>query len=510
MTDLPTGWTSGPLSDFIGPRADRVPPANFPELPFVGMDHVEAHTTKIIGTVPAAQMKSNASRFWRNDVLYGRLRPYLNKVAQPSFDGLASAEFIVFKGSGLIDPGFLRYRLHAGDFVSFASHLNEGDRPRVSFDQIGAFHVLVPPIREQRRIVERIEALFEEIDRGVESLRAAKTAVGLYRQSLLKSAFEGRLTANWRAQNPDNLESPDALLARIREERQARHQTAVHEWERAVAEWRDGGEKGRKPAKPRRPAGFAGKSNAEPGVFAGVPMQWLWLSMSDLGQITGGLTKNQRRNALPLKAKYLRVANVYANRLNLDEVMEIGVNEDELRKTRLAKGDLLFVEGNGSIEQIGRVAIWDGSVPDMTHQNHLIRFSANGLLSSRFALYFMMSPIGRNRITAQASSTSGLHTLSISKVEALSIPICSPSEQAEVVRMLDTRLDAAEMLDVEMDANLARADALRQSILKRAFAGELVSQDLDDEPASALLARIRAERVEAPARRRTKRVVVEA
>ena len=128
MTELPEGWASGPLSDFIQPHGDRVSPADIPDLPFIGMDHVEAHTMRITGSIPAGRMKSSAARFFRNDVLYGRLRPYLNKVAQPRFDGLASAEFIVFRGNALIDPAFLRHRLNARDFVSFASHLNEGDR----------------------------------------------------------------------------------------------------------------------------------------------------------------------------------------------------------------------------------------------------------------------------------------------------------------------------------------------------------------------------------------------
>ena len=220
--------------------------------------------------------------------------------------------------------------------------------------------------------------------------------------------------------------------------------------------------------------------------------------MSGLGQTTGGLTKNQKRNGLPLRAKYLRVANVYSNRLELDRIMEIGVTDEELRKTSLVAGDLLFVEGNGSIEQIGRVAIWDGSIANMTHQNHLIRFSPDGVLSSRFTLYFMMSPVGRKLIEAQASSTSGLHTLSISKIEGLPVPICSPAEQAEIVRILDARLDAADALEAEVDAALTRASALRQCILKKAFSGQLVPQHPGDEPAAALLARIRAERAKTP------------
>ena len=375
----------------------------------------------------------------------------------------------------------------------------------LSGSAFSALPVPIAPSNEQRRIVERIEALFDEIDRGVESLRAAQRTLGLYRQSLLKSAFEGRLTADWRAENPDQLESPESLLARIREERERRYETDLDAWEKAVAEWRRDGEKGRKPARPKAPSAAAATVEVQADGSVSNSPHWLRVALSSLGKVTGGLTKNQKRSALPRKAKYLRVANVYSNRLELDEIMEIVITEDELRKTRLVAGDVLFVEGNGSVEQIGRVAIWDGSVPEMTHQNHLIRFGTNGILSSRFALYFMMSPMGRRHITDQASSTSGLHTLSISKVQGLSVPVCTPAEQAEIVRILDSRLEAADMLEAEVEAALTRAEALRQSILKRAFSGELVPQDPTDEPATVLLARIRAERAAAPAKARGKR-----
>ncbi|SDX51802.1 type I restriction enzyme, S subunit [Paracoccus sanguinis] len=346
--------------------------------------------------------------------------------------------------------------------------------------------------------------MFDEIDKGVESLQTARTTLGLHRQSLLKSAFEGRLTADWRAKNADILEAPENLLARIQAERDTRYKAALDAWQDALAKWRADGEKGKKPAKPKRPKDFIGSAKIPSGATVPVPAEWLIPAMSDLGQTTGGLTKNQKRNALPLKAKYLRVANVYSNRLELDEIMEIGVTEEELLKTSLIAGDLLFVEGNGSIEQIGRVAIWDGSIPNMTHQNHLIRFSSDGILSSRFALYFMMSPVGRKLIEAQASSTSGLHTLSISKIEGLPVPVCSPAEQTEIVRILDEKLEAADALEAEIDAALTRANALRQSILKKAFSGQLVPQDPDDEPAPALLERIKTDRAKAPCAKKRK------
>lgn len=493
MTGLPDGWASGSLSDFIEPRGEKVSPSDFPDMPFIGMDHVEPHTTKIVGHVPSRQMKSSASRFYQNDVLYGRLRPYLNKVAQPGFDGLASGEFIVFEGNARMEPSFLRYRLHARDFVSFASHLNEGDRPRVNFKQIGNFRVLVPPREEQKRIVEKIEALFDEIDRGVESLRAAKRRIEQYRQSLLKAAFEGRLTADWRVENSEEVTSIETLVEIVQKEHETRQRAALQDWERKIVDWKVGNKASKKPRKPKVLANFDAASLSQENDRR-IPCGWLWLSLSTLGEAGGGITKNQKRNALPLKAMYLRVANVYSNCLDLDEVKEIGVTAEELRNTRLAYGDLLFVEGNGSIEQIGRVAMWDASILNMTHQNHLIRYRTNGILSPIYALYFLMSPVGRNHITAQASSTSGLYTLSMSKVGNLQIPVCCPAEQLEIVRILKVHLDGANRLEAEIDSNLACADALRQSVLKQAFSGKLVRQNPNDEPASIPLERISAEK----------------
>ena len=110
------------------------------------------------------------------------------------------------------------------------------------------------PLREQHRIVAKIEELFSELDKAVESLTLARAQLKTYRQALLKAAFEGRLTADWRAANPDKLEPPETLLARIRAEREARYKQALDDWQTALAEWRAGGEVGRKPAKPVGPA----------------------------------------------------------------------------------------------------------------------------------------------------------------------------------------------------------------------------------------------------------------
>jgi len=143
-------------------------------------------------------MSSSAARFYVGDVLYGRLRPYLNKVLLAPIDGLASAEFIVLPEMGAINARFLLWRVSASDFVEFACSQYEGDRPRVAFEKLGKFHILLPPRAEQTRIVAKLEELLSDLDAGVAELKAAQRKLTQYRQSLLKAAVEGALTAEWR------------------------------------------------------------------------------------------------------------------------------------------------------------------------------------------------------------------------------------------------------------------------------------------------------------------------
>ena len=109
MSDFPFGWARIRLKDVAFPDRPRELPQSHPDLPFVGMEHVEAHSMKLLGTVRGSEMKSSAVHFYPGDVLYGRLRPYLNKVLLATFEGLCSAEFIVFAEHGNLNSPWLAY-----------------------------------------------------------------------------------------------------------------------------------------------------------------------------------------------------------------------------------------------------------------------------------------------------------------------------------------------------------------------------------------------------------------
>ena len=373
-----------------------------------------------------------------------------------------------------------------------------------------ALPVPIAPLNEQRRIVEEIDALFIEIDRGVESLQAAKKALTLYRHSLLKSAFQGRLTAEWRKQNADKLESPKALLTRIRAEREVRYKESVAAWQGALEQWRAGGGEGRRPAKPKQLDDIAPLRESELKRLPSIPEEW---GFSRLGiyieWIEAG--KSFRCSETEPRADQVGVAKVSALTWGKYDESESKTCLDEVKMNEslfIQNGDFLLSRAN-TIDLVGAPVIAKKVTKRIMLSDKTLRIHFMPK-DRRIFLQYLRSPFGRFEIEVRSTGNQGsMWNIGQDRIRNIIIPVFSEAEQAEIVQILDSRLDAAEKLNAELESALTRAEVLRQSILKKAFAGQLVSQDPDDEPASVLLARIRAERAEAPARRRAKRVASE-
>ncbi|WP_304667694.1 restriction endonuclease subunit S [Neisseria polysaccharea] len=344
---------------------------------------------------------------------------------------------------------------------------------QVSSHTLKKLPIVYPTSKEtQQAIVNKIESLFAEIDAGIDSLKTAAQQIQQYRQSLLKNAFNGELTKEWRSKHADTLPSENELLAQIQTTCEQHHAQQLADWQTAVSQWEQNGKEGKKPSKPKAPT-QAVKFEEN---FADLPRGWFNFSLDTLAEISGGLTKNAKRGSFKEKVPYLRVANVYANELKLDEIATIGIQENEKARTLLKTNDLLIVEGNGSIEQIGRVAIWNNTINPCYHQNHLIKARCYPFVLPKFALYFLISPMGRERIINVASSTTGLHTLSLTKVANLIIPVCSLAEQTEIVAILESKLTACDQLAAELSKQLKQAELLKQAVLKAAFSGSLLDK----------------------------------
>ena len=161
------------------------------------------------------------------------------------------------------------------------------------------------------------------------------------------------------------------------------------------------------------------------------------------------------------------MANVLRDQLVLDEIKCIRLTEKELDRVRLRRSDLLIVEGHGNAAEIGRAAIWDGSVKDCVHQNHLIRVRPDrSLLSSEFACAYLNSPSGRQHLLRKGKTTSGLNTISTSDVKGCGIfipPLALQRKYADIVESVravtvtaDFGSQTASVLSASLMAGLLR------------------------------------------------------
>jgi len=195
---LPASWCWTTIGSIASLRGEKVTPQSQPELPFVGMDDIEPDGTSISQTKPFGSMKSAGNRFFPGDLLYGRLRPYLNKTAVAPSDGACSGELLVIRPSAAVEPRYLQLFIHSRQFVHAATSAVSGDRPRIDFTTVAEFDFPLAPLAEQRRIVARVDELIAVIAEGEVALVRARNSLDTFRRALLKSAVTGKLTRDWR------------------------------------------------------------------------------------------------------------------------------------------------------------------------------------------------------------------------------------------------------------------------------------------------------------------------
>ncbi len=347
----------------------------------------------------------------------------------------------------------------------------------------------VAPLNEQNRIVAKIEELFSELDKGVESLKTARAQLDVYRQAVLKHAFEGKLTAKWREENKDKLEKPEQLLARIKQEREARYEQLLKDWKAAVKEWEENGKSGQKPVNPRKPKDVSPALNA--GSLAVLPTAWRWTTVSEIADlVTDGThhTPDYASSGMP----FISVKDVRHGRVSFDDCKFISRDDHEalIQRCHPEPGDLLITKSG----TIGRLAI----VPDREFSLFvsvaLVKIqSALAHILSRWLCYAFEYHIMGLNINQQIKGGL-LKNYHLEDLRLAMLPLCGVLEQKELVRLVEEKLSVLEELDSTLCQQLLRANALRQAILKKAFSGQLVAQDPNDEPASVLLDRIKADR----------------
>ncbi len=317
----------------------------------------------------------------------------------------------------------------------------------------------------QQAIVNKIESLFDEIDEGIGRLKTAAQQIQQYRQSLLKNAFNGELTKEWRSKHADTLPSENELLAQIQTAREQHHAQQLADWQTAVSQWEQNGKEGKKPSKPKA---LTQAVKFEENV-ADLPRGWIWGKLSDLGELARGKSKHRPRNDKKLfggKYPFIQTGEVRAaNRII--KKYEQTYSEFGLEQSKLWQKGTLCITIAANIAETAFLG-FDACFPDS-----IVGFSASKAVLPEYIELFIKS--ARTKIESYAPATAQKN-INLNTLENLIVPYCSLTEQTQIVAILESKLTACDQLADEIAKQLKQAELLKQAVLKAAFSGSLLDK----------------------------------
>lgn len=464
---VPPGWVSAPLGDVaeINPRRLEMEPTDSELVSFVPMPAVEAGTGRLDPTATRSwgEVKRGHTRFQNGDLLVAKITPCMENGKFALATGLrggvgaGSTEFHVVRPTGGIQGRYLLHLLLQESVRREARAAMQGaaGQLRVPVGFLESVVVPLAPLAEQARIVAALDQHLTRLDAAVEALRRVRAKLKTYRASVLKAACEGRLVPT------------EAELAR----REGRgYETGADLLRRLGVE-----------------------ATCEPGLAEG------WAAarvgcLADAVDYGSSAKTNGDESGVPV----LRMGNIVDGRLDLTELKHLPRDHDEFPHLLLRSGDVLFNRTN-SPELVGKTAVYRGTPRTCSFASYLIRVRLSQGYVPELLVYCINSAAGRSWIASVVTQQVGQANVNGTKLRNFVVPVPPLAEQHRIVAEVERRFSVVEKLEGVVETGLERAEKLRQAILKRAFEGKLVPQDPNDEPASVLLERIRAERAAAEA-----------
>lgn len=373
-----------------------------------------------------------------------------------------------------VEPRYLWSFLKSKDYWDQIQLVSKGTaQPGANATILGQVQLPIAPLAEQQRIVTKIDALSAKSDRARGHLDHLPRLVEKYKQAVLAAAFSGGLTREWRTRNRRPATTADIVEA-----------CRVEAWGRAK---RVEQVRGRYPT----PLPIEWKPHID------LPTSWTWASVDQASYATQYGTSAKTSDDVAGVA-VLRMGNIQSGDLDLSSLKFLPRDHDEFPELILTVGDVLFNRTN-SAELVGKTAVYMGEPALASFASYLIRVRCCAILPSLLSGY-INSLHGREWVASVVNQQVGQANVNGTKLKQLGVPIMPVDEQLEIERRLAVAFSWIDRLAAEAASARKLVDHLDQAVLAKAFRGELVPQDPNDEPANVLLERIKTERAKPQSR----------
>jgi type I restriction enzyme S subunit len=459
LDDLPQGWSEVELHECVDVLDNQRVPVNSSE------------RAKRQGDVPYFGATGQVG--WIDEALFDEELLLIGEDGAPFFDKSKPIAYVI-KGkswvnnhahvicakSGISSNQYLKWFL---DCFDFNEYVNGTTRLKLTQGAMNRIPVRLAPLAEQRRIVAKLEKLLGQVDACQQRLEKLPTLLKRFRQSVLAAACSGRLTADWREENP-NVDDASGLIAELER---------VHE---AAG--------GHKKGNAAAPSDEAHNLSADD-----LPPTWRLTEMRSVvcpdRPITYGILKPGPET--PGGILYVRVADFPNDRLNLETIRRTSREiEKTFARARLRTGDILLsIRGT-----VGRVCVVPQELENANITQDTARLSVQPALNAGFVKWFLRAAPTQKRMQKAVKGVA-VRGINIGDVRALQMPVPPLVEQQEIVRRVEGLFALADQLEQRLAQARKQVDKLTPSLLARAFAGQLVPQDPKDEPAEKLLARVK-------------------
>jgi len=350
-----------------------------------------------------------------------------------------------------------------------------GAQPNISQGILRNIPVPVAPIDQQKRIVEEIEKQFSRLDEAEANLKRVKANLKRYKTSVLRAAVTGKLTEDWRKKYADGVATAEEILAKIKANRVVHYEHRFTKWQQDIEQWEAGNKPGKKPRKPQKLKRLPALTPDEITNLPILPEGWAWLRLGNSNiEVSDGPFGSNLKSSDYVESgvRVIRLENIGMLEFKNDKQTFISDEKyGTIARHTVRAGDVIF---SSFVADQTRVAVLPSYIDKAINKADCfcVRGNSDSIISMFIAAY-LSTHFVFNMLKSEVHGATRPR-INTTQLKNCPLPICSEKEQRVIIQEVESRLTVAEKIEMTVDANLKRAERLRQSILKQAFSGKLV------------------------------------